>query len=101
MATQIIMPKLGMAMKEGIVGRWLKDDGAGVAAGEPIAVIVTKKITYELSAPAAGVLRRTFQAKATCPVGAIIGYVTAPGEPVPHMDGGSLAPAELAVTEMP
>jgi pyruvate dehydrogenase E2 component (dihydrolipoamide acetyltransferase) len=101
MATQIIMPKLGMAMKDGIVGKWLRDDGAAVAEGEPIAIIVTKKITYELVAPAAGVLRRMTRPNATCPVGAIIGYVTSPGEAVPHMEGGALAPVELAVTQMP
>jgi pyruvate dehydrogenase E2 component (dihydrolipoamide acetyltransferase) len=95
------MPKLGMAMKEGIISKWLKEDGAPVTANEPIAIIVTKKITYELTVPSAGILRRKIRAQATCPVGAIIGCVTAPGEQVPDMEGGAFAPVELAVTEMP
>lgn len=100
MATQIIMPKLGMAMKEGILSKWMKEDGAPVEAGEAIAIIVTKKITYELAAPATGILRCQARGQATCSVGAVIGYVTAPGEAVPHTEGGGRAPAELALTEM-
>lgn len=101
MATRLIMPKLGMAMKEGVLSKWLKEDGAAVAAGDVIAIIVTKKITYELPAPAAGILHRKVRAQATCSVGAVIGYVTAPGESMPEMEGGAVVPAELEVAAMP
>ncbi len=100
MATQLIMPKLGMAMKEGILSKWLKEDGGAVEAGEVIAVIVTKKITYELPAPAAGILHRKVRGQATCPVGTVIGYITAPGEQMPEMEGGAVVPAELEVAAM-
>jgi pyruvate dehydrogenase E2 component (dihydrolipoamide acetyltransferase) len=83
MATRIIMPKLGMAMKEGILAKWLKEDGDQVVRDEPIAVVMSKKITYTLSAPAAGVLRVLVRPKETRPVGAALAFVTAPGEAVP------------------
>ena len=57
MATKVIMPKLGKAMTEGAVVKWLKEDGARVEKGERIAVIMSKKITYEVEAPASGILR--------------------------------------------
>lgn len=93
MATKIIMPKLGMAMKEGMLAKWSAEDGANVSLDQPIAVIVTKKITYELRAPAAGILHRRVRAKENRPVGAVIGYIAAPGETVPVEEDGA-PPAE-------
>lgn len=98
---QIIMPKLGMAMKEGQLGKWVKEDGANVSLDETIAVIITKKITYELKAPVAGVLRHTVRAKETRPVGAIIGFIAAPGEALPEVEAGVLPPAMAVMAEQP
>lgn len=86
MATKIIMPKLGMAMKEGILAKWLKEDGDPVARDEPVAVVMSKKITYTLSAPAPGVLRILVRPKETRQVGAALAFVTAPGEAVPSAE---------------
>ncbi len=83
MAVQIVMPKLGMAMTEGEVVKWLKEDGAQVAKDEPVVQVMSKKITYEVKAPQAGVLRQAVPPKQKVPVGAVIGYITAPGEEVP------------------
>jgi pyruvate dehydrogenase E2 component (dihydrolipoamide acetyltransferase) len=96
-ATQVIMPKLGMAMKEGVIAKWLKQDGETVAQDEVIAVIMTKKITYELKASAAGVLRHKARVQETRPVGAIIAFITAPGEEVPEVEEGAPPPVEVAV----
>jgi pyruvate dehydrogenase E2 component (dihydrolipoamide acetyltransferase) len=100
MATRIIMPKLGMAMKEGMLAKWLVDDGGRVALDDTIAVIVTKKITYELKAPAEGVLHHRARAQDNRPVGAVIGYVAAPGEAVPEA-GEVVAASEVPVTKLP
>ena len=83
MATKIIMPKLGMAMKEGVVAKWLKQEGDAVAKDEPVAVVMSKKITYTLTAPAAGVLRILTRPKETRAVGATLAFVTEVGEEVP------------------
>lgn len=90
MATKIIMPKLGMAMKEGMLAKWMIADGKMVSLDDIIAVIVTKKITYELKAPAAGILHQRVRAKENRPVGAVIAYIAAPGEAAPDGDGGAL-----------
>jgi len=83
MATKVIMPKLGMAMTEGVVVKWLKKDGALVEKGERMAVIMSKKITYEVEAPASGILRYAARLKEAKPVGAPFAYITEPGEEIP------------------
>ncbi|HEX2923777.1 MAG TPA: 2-oxo acid dehydrogenase subunit E2 [Chloroflexota bacterium] len=86
MATRIIMPKLGMAMKEGTLARWLKQEGESVARDEPIAVVMSKKITYTLTAPADGVLRILTRPQETRVVGATLAFVAAAGEVLPAAD---------------
>ncbi len=83
MAVRIVMPKLGMAMTEGEVVKWLKEDGAHVAQDEPVVQVMSKKITYEVRAPQAGILRHAVRPGQKVPVGTVIGYIAAPGEEVP------------------
>ena len=85
MASTIIMPKLGMTMSEGKVAKWNKADGEAVQAGEEIAVVMSKKITYKLTAPEAGILRVVVSENEMCPVGGTLGFVTAPGEALPEV----------------
>ena len=101
MATKVIMPKLGMAMKDGIVAKWLKEDGDPVMKDEPIAVVMSKKITYTLSAPASGLLRILVRPKETRVVGAALAFVTAPGEMVPAVEEIAPAAAEAMAPMAP
>ncbi|MCK4316988.1 MAG: 2-oxo acid dehydrogenase subunit E2, partial [Anaerolineae bacterium] len=96
MATKIIMPKLGMAMSEGKIVKWLKEDGAEAKKGEPVVVVMSKKITYEVVTPADGIVRHIAHAKDTRGIGQIIGFITAPGEEVPEVEVA--IPAEAPVT---
>lgn len=83
MATKVAMPKLGLIMTEGVVVKWLKDDGQSVKKGELIATIMSKKITYQVGSPAEGILRHVARIKETKPCGEAIAFITAPGEAVP------------------
>lgn len=96
MATKVIMPKLGMAMKEGVLGKWEIGDGQPVHIDDTIAIIVTKKITYELKSPVEGILHHRVKEEEVRPIGAIIGYIGAPGEEVPTVDEGPVPVQELA-----
>jgi pyruvate dehydrogenase E2 component (dihydrolipoamide acetyltransferase) len=58
MAT-VIMPKMGDAMEEGTLLKWLKNVGEEVAEGDPIAEIETDKVTLELEAAESGFLTNT------------------------------------------
>jgi len=94
MATKVIMPKLGMAMSEGTVVKWLKEDGAEVQAGEPVVVVMSKKITYEVEAPASGILRPVAKPKDVRGVGQVIGWVTAAGEEIAEEEVEAPPPEE-------
>ena len=85
MATKIIMPKLGMAMRNGRLVQWLKGGGAEVKKDEPVVVVMSKKVTYEVVAPADGIVCHAAQPKDMCGVGQIIGFITAPGEAIPDV----------------
>ena len=81
MATQVILPALGMAQETGIIVRWLKNEGETVAKGEPLAEIETDKATVEIEAPATGVLANvTGTVGIEIPVGQVIAAILAPGE---------------------
>ena len=47
----VIMPKMGDAMEEGTLLRWLKQVGDEIAVGDPLAEIETDKVTLEIEAP--------------------------------------------------
>lgn len=99
MATKIIMPKLGMAMTEGVIARWNKRDGDQVQKDEEIAVVMSKKITYKLTAPESGILRIVAREKETRPVGASLAFITAPGEALPAVEEAAGPP--IAIGEPP
>jgi pyruvate dehydrogenase E2 component (dihydrolipoamide acetyltransferase) len=56
MAEIMVMPKLGLTMKEGKVGKWLKKEGETVKKGEPLLEVATDKLTNEVEAPCDGTL---------------------------------------------
>lgn len=84
MAKPIIMPKLGMAMKEGEISKWLCSNGESVESGQPIVQVMSKKITYQVPAPHDGTLFQLAPIKAKAPVGAVLGYVLDAGEKPPQ-----------------
>ncbi len=58
MATEVVMPKLGLTMETGTIGSWLVSEGETVTRGAPLLEVVTDKVTMEVEAQASGVLRR-------------------------------------------
>ncbi len=81
MATEVILPALGMSQDTGKIVRWLKAEGEQVAKGEPLVEIETDKATVEIEAPASGLLARVVAAAGDeVPVGQVIALILAPGE---------------------
>lgn len=81
MAQVVVMPKLGLTMETGIVQAWVVAEGEQVKAGQVIAEIATKKITYELESQADGVLLKiVVPAEGEVPVGMPIAWIGQPGE---------------------
>lgn len=73
MSVEIILPKLGFSMNEGLVAEWLVADGAAVKEGEPLFTIESDKSTQEIEAPASGTLKIIKPAGETYEVGTVIG----------------------------
>ena len=92
MATNVMMPKLGLSMEEGTIDAWLVSEGSPVKKGQDIAEISSEKLTNTVTAPEDGVLAKiVVKQEDTVPVGALIAIVSAPGEAVS-------APGEAAAT---
>lgn len=98
MADAVIMPKAGMAMEEGQIIRWLKQEGDPVETGEPILEIETDKVAMEVEAERSGVLLKITRGDGeTVPVTETIGYIGEKGEAVPEEEtSGDAAPAGTA-----
>ena len=72
----IVMPKWGLAMQEGMVAKWLVEEGAPIKSGDEILDIETSKIANVFESPVAGPLRRRLVGEGeTVPVGALLGVV--------------------------
>ncbi|MBI1846995.1 MAG: 2-oxo acid dehydrogenase subunit E2 [Candidatus Rokubacteria bacterium] len=81
MPANVIMPALELAQETGKVLRWLKAPGDTVRKGEPIVEIETDKVTVEVEAPAAGVLREVTAGEGdVVPVGQTIALIFASDE---------------------
>ncbi|MBC7287201.1 MAG: E3 binding domain-containing protein [Armatimonadetes bacterium] len=71
-------------LEEVTIGRWLKAEGDLVEAGESVCEIITEKVTFEYEAPLSGRLVRVYAPeKSVVPVGYVIGFISAAGEPPP------------------
>lgn len=82
--TEVIMPKMGDAMEEGVLLEWLKKDGDKVKSGEPIGTIQTDKATLELESPGSGTLTGLLvKGGETVPVGKPIAAIVKEGEKLP------------------
>jgi pyruvate dehydrogenase E2 component (dihydrolipoamide acetyltransferase) len=74
-STPISIPKLGVAMTEGILQKWLVADGQPVSQGDVIYVLETDKVESEIEAPTNGRLRHIGEEGATYGVGEAIGEI--------------------------
>jgi pyruvate dehydrogenase E2 component (dihydrolipoamide acetyltransferase) len=84
MATDVIMPALGMAQETGKILRWLKTDGEAVSKGEPLMEIETDKVTVEVEAPADGTLALRAAEGDEVDVGKAVAVIVGAGEPMPE-----------------
>lgn len=81
MAVEVVMPKLGMAMKEGTVSVWNKAVGDPVGKGEPIASVSSEKIEIDVESPAEGTMLQIAVPEGEgVPPGTVICYIGNPGE---------------------
>jgi pyruvate dehydrogenase E2 component (dihydrolipoamide acetyltransferase) len=101
MPIEIVVPRLGWSMEEGVFGEWLKSAGDVVRAGEMIYVLEGEKAAQEIESFEAGKLWLAPDAPKkgeTVKVGQLIGYLLAEGETPPAVNrkASALTPSQAA-----
>lgn len=76
MSVQILLPKLGFAMNEGVLSAWLQADGSPVKQGEPLYALESDKSVEEIESPASGTLKIIAVVGQTYTVGSVLGEIT-------------------------
>ncbi len=75
MIVEIKIPKLGLTMKEATVVQWLIKAGDLVTEKQTVCVIETDKVTFEIPAPASGLVMPVVEPGQRYAVGEVIGYI--------------------------
>jgi len=83
---EVKVPTVGESITSGLLGVWNKPDGAYVKAGDPIFEIETDKVTAEVVAESAGLLKHLAKAGDTVQIGQVVASI----------DEKAAAPAEAA-----
>ncbi|MFP7342853.1 dihydrolipoamide acetyltransferase family protein [Bacillus safensis] len=95
MAVEVVMPKLGMSMKEGTVSVWNKEVGETVNKGESIASINSEKIEMEIESPAEGtILDIKVPEGEGVPPGTVICYIGEGNEQIEEKKEKDLTPKQ-------
>jgi 2-oxoglutarate dehydrogenase E2 component (dihydrolipoamide succinyltransferase) len=101
-AAEIHVPELGESVADATVGRWLKQEGDQVSAGDALVELETDKINFEVEAEQDGVLESISKNEGdTVNVGEVIGTIgdvagngSAPEQEEPHTEEQAEAQAE-------
>jgi pyruvate dehydrogenase E2 component (dihydrolipoamide acetyltransferase) len=101
------MPKLSLTMSEGAVIKWFKKEGEKIEKGEPVVEVIkwfkkegekiekgepvvevlSDKVTYEVEAPASGIIRKIMAEEGDeVPVAETLAIITAPDEELPEVE---------------
>jgi 2-oxoglutarate dehydrogenase E2 component (dihydrolipoamide succinyltransferase) len=97
MIVDVLVPSVGESIVEGVLGRWLADDGAAVEKGAPVFELETDKTTTEIPAPAGGVLRHGAKAGDTVKVGASVAKIDTEAKPSAAAPAAAAAAPAAAV----
>ncbi len=57
MAREVVMPKLGLTMSEGVIAKWYVSEGDNIKEGDKIMSVETDKLTNEVLSDVEGVVR--------------------------------------------
>jgi 2-oxoglutarate dehydrogenase E2 component (dihydrolipoamide succinyltransferase) len=107
MLIEILVPSVGESVQEAILAEWYKKDGDVVQKDEPLFVMETDKVSLEVVAEAAGVLKILVPDGETVTVGAVVGTIDTEAavaqidEPAPLAGAEKASPAAPEAQEEP
>lgn len=98
----IKMPQLGESVTEGTIGKWLKAVGDSVTKYEPIAEVITDKVTAEVPSDFDGVMEELIVHEGdTVKVGTVICRIATEGDTAGDADAGATAETSGEVSDAP
>jgi len=105
MALEVEVPSVGESVTEALLAQWYRKDGERVQKDEPIFLIETDKVTLEVVAEAAGVLKIIVAEGETVTIGTVVGTIDIGAEPAvkeePAAEAEAPAPPDTAQPETP
>lgn len=97
MATDVVLPMLGITAEHGKIIEWLKQEGDAVEKGEVLFVVEVEKAVTEVESPATGILARIIvPVDVEIPVKTRVAIITEPGEAIPDDESISAPEKDLA-----
>jgi pyruvate dehydrogenase E2 component (dihydrolipoamide acetyltransferase)/2-oxoglutarate dehydrogenase E2 component (dihydrolipoamide succinyltransferase) len=94
MATEIKIPRVGMAVTDATIIEWQAKEGEWVEEGQVVVIIETEKVRSDVESPAAGFLHILLKEGETAPAGKVIGLLAETKEELEALQKG--APAEIS-----
>jgi pyruvate dehydrogenase E2 component (dihydrolipoamide acetyltransferase) len=101
MSKALVIPKLGMTMKEAKIVGWKAQEGEWVEQGQIVLVIETAKVTYEVEAPMAGFLHIVAAPGETLAVGQPTAWVAESKEELTELQASEPIQGVKAVAASP
>ena len=98
MATDFLMPKLGLTMEEGTILEWLVPSGQKVTPGMAVLRIETDKVESDVEAAGEGILHHVAEVGSTHACGVVIALLLAEGEQPPAASKPTASPAAAATS---
>jgi len=81
MATEVVLPALGLTVEKGKVLEWYKKEGNPVQKGEPIFLVEADKVTTDVESPSSGILSKILiPVGVEVPILTVVAVITEPGE---------------------
>jgi len=96
MKIEIKVPEVGESVQEAVLAEWFKKDGEAVRKDDPLFLLETDKVTLEVAAEAAGVLRVSVPAGETVAIGSVVGSLDDEGASKEAPPPSAEPPAEAA-----
>jgi len=102
MPIEIVMPKLGWTMEEGVLAEWIKHDGDQVEPGDILFTVESDKALQEVEAFDSGILRippNSPPVGSTVPVGGLLAYLMQSDEKIPSVQPAPQSPPPTAIQQ--
>ena len=107
MSHDVKIPAVGESVTSGMISAWLKNDGDAVSKGDALLTLETDKVSTEITADAAGILRIKAVAGAEVKIGEVVATIDdssavatpEPEKPAPKKAAKKSAPAPAPAIE--